>query len=129
MDFLVFDLGPFWDGLLMRFKMDFKKTTIKELVTALTINASNFYYLHKRNIPAIDLVNSLDARDLKRYFVEIRGPAAKHSNFLQWGEKRLHLTKIKVYQYKNLFLVEGEFCFCLYELNFFWESCRNKVIF
>lgn len=99
--------------------MDFKKTTTKELVTALTSNASNFYYLHKKNNPTVDTVNSLDACDLKRYFVESRSPAAKHSNFLQWGEKRLFLTKIKVYQYKNLFLVEGEFYFCLYELNFF----------
>lgn len=44
----------------MRFKMDFKKTTIKELVSAVTSNASNFYYLHKRNNPTIDTVNYVE---------------------------------------------------------------------
>lgn len=107
--------------------MDFKKTTIKELTNALTSNASNFYYLHKKNNCTVEHVNYLDVCDLKRYFVEARGPAVKRSNFLAWGEKRLYLTKIKVYQYKNLFLVECEFYFCLYELNFFWERCKEKA--
>lgn len=106
--------------------MDFKKTTVKELTSALTTNASNFYYLHKKNNCTVEHVNSLDVCDLKRYFVETRGPAVKRSNFLAWGEKRLNLTKIKVYQYKNLFLVEGEFYFCLYELNFFLEKLSRK---
>ena len=109
------------------FKMDFKRTTMKELVSALTINASNFYYLHKRNNATVENVNSLDTNDLKRFFVETRGLAVKRSNFLQWGEKRLYLEKIKVYKYKNLFLVEYESCFCLYELNFFWQNYEEKA--
>ena len=107
--------------------MDFKKTTTKELVTALTSNSSNFYYLHKRIIPTVEHVNALNECDLKRFFVESRGQAVKHSTFLAWGEKRLDLAKIKVYQYKNLFLVEYEFCFCLYELNVFWKDCKEKA--
>ena len=107
--------------------MDFKRTTTKELVTALTSNASNFYYLHKRNNATVEKVNALNECDLKRFFVGSRGQAVKRSNFLQWGEKRLDLAKIKVYQYKNLFLVEYESCFCLYELNFFWKDCKEKV--
>ena len=107
--------------------MDFKKTTTKELVSALTSNGSNFYYLHKRNNATVENVNSLEPCDLKRYFVESRSQAVKRSNFLQWGEKRLYLEKIKVYQYKNLFLVEYESCFCLYELNTFWQNCEEKV--
>ena len=107
--------------------MDFKKTTTKELVRALTSNASNFYYLHKRNNATVEHVNSLNESDLKRFFVESRSQAVKRSNFLQWGEKRLYLEKIKVYQYKNLFLVEYESCFCLYELNTFWQNCEEKV--
>lgn len=108
--------------------MDFKKTTTKELVRALTSNGSNFYYLHKRIIPTVENVNSLEPCNLKRFLVETRCPAVKRSNFLQWGEKRLYLEKIKVYQYKNLFLVEYESCFCLYELNFFWKSCEEKAL-
>lgn len=107
--------------------MEFKKTTTKELVSALTSGASNFYYLHKKNNATVENVNSLNECDLKRFFVESRGVAVKRSNFLQWGEKRLYLPKIKVYQYKNLFLVEYEFCFCLYELNFFWKNCEEKA--
>ena len=107
--------------------MDFKKTTIKELVSALTSNASNFYYLHKRNNATVDHVNALEECDLKRFFVGSRATAVKRSNFLQWGETRLYLEKIKVYQYKNLFLVEYEFCFCLYELNFFYKNCEEKA--
>ena len=103
--------------------MDFKKTTTKELVTALTSNSSNFYYLHKRIIPTVEHVNALNECELKRYFVASRGPAVKHSTFLKFGESRLELQKIQVYQYKNLFLVDCEFCFCLYELNVFWKSC------
>ena len=99
--------------------MDFKRTTTKELVRALTSNASNFYYLHKRNNATVENVNSLEPSDLKRFFVGSRGPAVKHSTFLKFGESRLELAKIKVYQYKNLFLVDCEFCFCLYELNTF----------
>ena len=109
-------------------KMDFKKTTIKELVTALTTNASNFYYLHKRTNCTVEQVNSLNESDLKRFFVESRGPAVKRSNFLSWGGKGLYLSKIKVYQYKNLFLVEYENCFCLYELIFFWEHSEKIAI-
>ena len=107
--------------------MDFKKTTIKELVSALTSGASNFYYLHKKNGATVAHVNALNECDLKRFFVASRGPAVKHSTFLQFGESRLDLAKIKVYQYKNLFLVEYEFCFCLYELNFFWKNCSEKA--
>ena len=98
--------------------MDFKKTTTKELVRALTSNGSNFYYLHKRNNATVENVNSLEPCDLKRFFVGSRGPAVKHSTFLQWGEKILDLKKIKVYQYKNLFLVEHKFRFILFKLNF-----------
>ena len=108
-------------------KMDFKRTTTKELVTALTSNSSNFYYLHKRNNATVENVNSLNECDLKRFFVASRGPAVKHSTFLTFGESRLYLAKIKVYQYKNLFLVEYESCFCLYELNVFWKSCEEKA--
>lgn len=97
--------------------MDFKKTTKKELIDALTSNASNFYYLRKGNNSTVDTVNSLDVCDLKRYFVEARGQAVKRSSFLEWKEKRLDLLKTKVYQYKNLFLVEYEYAFCIYELN------------
>lgn len=107
--------------------MDFKRTTTKELVSALTSNESYFYYLHKRNNATVEHVNALNESDLKRFFVESRGLAVKHSNFLQWGEKRLYLEKIKVYQYKNLFLVEYENCFCLYELNTFWQNCSDKA--
>ena len=92
--------------------MDFKRTTTKELVRALTSNASNFYYLYKENGA------TLDECELKHYFVKAMGPAVKHSTFLAWGEKILELTKIKVYQYKNLFLVEYKFRFILFELNF-----------
>ena len=112
-----FDLG-LKRALYEDLKMDFKKTTTKELVSALTSNSSNFYYLHKRNNATVGHVNALNECDLKRYFVGSRGPAVKHSTFLKFGESRLDLAKIKVYQYKNLFLVEYEFCFCLYELNF-----------
>ena len=101
--------------------MDFKKTTTKELVRALTSNGSNFYYLYKEN------GHSLSECELKRFFVGSRGPAVKHSTFLAWGEKRLYLEKIKVYQYKNLFLVDCEFCFCLYEINTFWQNCEEKA--
>lgn len=107
--------------------MDFKRTTTKELVRALTSSASNFYYLHKRNNATVENVNSLEPCNLKRFFVAQRGPAVKHSTFLAFGESRLELTKIKVYQYKNLFLVDCEFCFCLYELNTFWQNCEEKV--
>lgn len=107
--------------------MDFKKTTVKELASALTSNASNFYYLHKKINCTVEHVNSLDVCDLKRYFVGTRGPAVKRSNFLDFGVSRLYLNKTKVYQYKNLFLVEGEFYFCLYELNFFWKNCQEKA--
>ena len=99
--------------------MDFKRTTTKELVTALTSNGSNFYYLYKRDNDTVENVNSLEPCDLKRFFVGSRAPAVKRSTFLQFGESRLELAKIKVYQYKNLFLVDCEFCFCLYELNTF----------
>ena len=92
--------------------MDFKKTTTKELVSALTSNASNFYYLYKENGA------TLNESDLNHYFVKSLGPAVKHSTFLAWGEKILDLKKIKVYQYKNLFLVEHKFRFILFKLNF-----------
>ena len=106
--------------------MDFKRTTTKELVRALTSNSSNFYYLHKRIIPTVEHVNALNECELKRFFVGSRGPAVKHSTFLKFGESRLGLAKFKVYQYKNLFLVDCEFCFCLYELNTFWQNCEEK---
>lgn len=108
-------------------KMDFRKTTTKELVSALTSSASNFYYLHKRNGATVEHVNALNECDLKRFFVASRGLAVKRSNFVQLGESRLYLSKIKVYQYKNLFLVEYEHCFCLYELNYFWKNCEEKA--
>ena len=92
--------------------MDFKKTTTKELVTALTSSASNFYYLYNED------VNSLNECDLKHYFAKSLAPAVKHSTFLAWGEKILELPKIKVYQYKNLFLVDYKLRFYLFELNF-----------
>lgn len=107
--------------------MDFKKTTTKELVSALTSNGSNFYYLHKRNNATVEHVNALNESELKRFFVGSRGPAVKYSTFLKFGESRLYLAKIKVYQYKNLFLVEYESCFCLYELNVFWKKCEDKA--
>ena len=92
--------------------MDFKKTTTKELVSALTSNSSNFYYLYNED------ANALNECDLKHYFVKSMGPAVKHPTFLAWGEKILDLKKIKVYQYKNLFLVEHKFRFILFKLNF-----------
>ena len=107
--------------------MDFKKTTTKELVSALTSNGSNFYYLHKRNNATVENVNALNESELKRFFVGSRGPAVKYSTFLKFGESRLGLQKIKVYQYKNLFLVDCEFCFCLYELNTFWQNCEERA--
>ena len=107
--------------------MDFKKTTTKELASALTSNASNFYYLFKKNGATVDYVNYyLDESDLKHYFVKSMGPAVKHSTFLAWGEKILELQKIKVYQYKNLFLVECKFRFILFELNFL-ANCEEKA--
>lgn len=107
--------------------MDFKKTTTKKLVSALTSSASNFYYLFKKNGATFEDVNSLDECDLKHYFVRSMDPAVKCSNFLQWGERILDLPKIKVYQYKNLFLVECNFRFCIFELNFY-QNCKEKLI-
>lgn len=107
--------------------MDFKRTTTKELVSALTSNASNFYYLFKKNGATVEYVNSLNECDLKHYFTNSLGPAVKRSNFLQWGEKILDLPKIKVFKYKNLFLVEYKFRFCLFELNTFWQNCKEKA--
>ena len=101
--------------------MDFKRTTTKELVSALTSNGSNFYYLYKEDI------NALNECDLKHYFVRSMGPAVKYSTFLAWGEKILELPKIKVYQYKNLFLVDYKLRFYLFELNF-QQIAKKRII-
>lgn len=106
--------------------MDFEKTTKKELTTALTSSASNFYYLRKGTNSTVNTLKFLDVCDLKRYFVAARGHAVKRSTFLEWEEGRLDLLKTKVYQYKNLFLVEYEYAFCIYELNF-GEHCQKLI--
>ena len=96
--------------------MILQKTTIKDLVQAVTTHATEFLYIPNGHRLSIDVFKSLTLSDLKRFYVSTRKQGVKHSNFLEFENgSRLYLNDLKVFKDKNLYVIVDEFHFLAYK--------------